>query len=183
MNYVAELGEMVVADSSLFHSGQNLHQQAAHGVVAALMPSDEKAACAENPRVLGPEGEGGSGAVPPQRDKQQKFNVGTCLQEQEQIRVLTMLEGNVDRFAFSMEDIEPFKGEPMQLELNSEKPIFRPPHKLGQVEWDFVERQCAKLERLGFIRRSKQSKYASATVVVRKKDEEGNYTDFRQCGD
>ena len=25
--------------------------------------------------------------------------------------------------------------------------------------------------------------YASATVVVRKKDAEGNYTDFRQCGD
>ena len=91
---------------------------------------------------------------------QQKFNLGRCLQEQEQIRVLTMLEDNVDRFAFSMEDIEPFKGEPMQLELNSDKPIFRPPHKLGQVEWDFVEGQCEKLERLGFIRRSKQSKYA-----------------------
>ena len=105
-----------------------------------------------------------------QRDKQQKFNLGSCLQTQEQIRVLTMLENNVDRFAFSMEDIEPFKGEPMQLELNSDKPIFRPPHKLGQVEWDFVEGQCEKLERLGFIRRSKQSKYASATVVVRKKD-------------
>ena len=45
-----------------------------------------------------------------------------------------MLENNVNRFAFSMEDIEPFKGEPMQLELNSDKPIFRPPHKLGQLE-------------------------------------------------
>ena len=139
LNYVAELEEMVVADASLFRSTQNLHQQAAHDVVAALMASDEKAACAENPRVLGLEGEGGSGTVPFQRDKQQKFNLGSCLQEQEQIRVLTMLEDNVDRFAFSMEDIEPFKGEPMQLELNSDKPIFRPPHKLGQVEWDFVE--------------------------------------------
>ena len=95
------------------------------------MVVDQKAACLENPRVLGPEGEGGGRAVPPQRDKQQKFNLGSCLREQEQIRVLTLLEKNVDRFAFSMEDIEPFKGEPMQLELNSEKPIFRPPHKLG----------------------------------------------------
>ena len=25
--------------------------------------------------------------------------------------------------------------------------------------------------------------FASATVVVRKKNEDGNYTDFRQCGD
>ena len=31
--------------------------------------------------------------------------------------------------------------------------------------------------------KKEESKYASATVVVRKKDEEGNYTDFRQCGD
>ena len=71
----------------------------------------------------------------------------------------------------------------MRLELTSDKPIFRPPHKLGQVELDFVEAQCSKLEKLGFIRRSPQSQYASATVVVRKKDEEGNYTNFRQCGD
>ena len=43
--------------------------------------------------------------------------------------------------------------------------------------------QCSKLESLGFIQRSTQSMYASATVVVGKKDAEGNYTDFRQCGD
>ena len=78
---MAELEDMVVADASLFRSTQNLHQQAAHDVVAALMASDEKDACAKNPRVLGSEGEGGSGTVPPQRDKQQKFNLGSCLQE------------------------------------------------------------------------------------------------------
>ena len=50
---------MVVADASLFRSCQNLHQQAAHGVMVAMMASDEKVACAANPRVLGPEGEGG----------------------------------------------------------------------------------------------------------------------------
>ena len=54
--------------------------------------------------------------------------------------MLNMLEDNGDRFAFSMEDIKDFKGEPMRLHLNSDKPIFRPPHKLGQVEWDFVEK-------------------------------------------
>ena len=84
-----------------------------------------------------------------------------------------------------MEDLEPakFSGEPMRLELTSNKSISRPPKKLGQVELDFVEAQCSKLEKLGFIRSSPQSQYASATVVVCKKDEEGDYTDFRQCGD
>ena len=33
------------------------------------------------------------------------------------------------------------------------------------------------------MRKSVQTKYASATVVVKKKDDEGNYTDFRKCGD
>ena len=47
------------------------------------------------------------------------------------------------------------------------------------MEWDFVEAQCKKLEAMGFIQRSTQSLYASATVAVRKKDLEGNYTDFR----
>ena len=122
---------------------------------------------------------------PPQRDKPPKFNLGSSLQEKDQIKVLAMLEDNMDRFAFALEDINPqdFQGEPMQINLNSDQAIFRPPHKLGQVEWDFVEAQCKKLEMLGFIQRSTQSTYASATVVVRKKDEGGNYTDFRQCGD
>ena len=67
-----------------------------------------------------------------------------------------MLNANIDRFAFSMEDLEPakFSGEPMRLELNSDKPIFRPPHK---VELYFVEAECSKLEKLGFIKRSPQS--------------------------
>ena len=96
--------------------------------------------------------------------------------------MLQALEDNGERFAYCMEDIEPFKGEPMEINLNTYKPIFRPPHKLGQVEWDFVRAQCEKLAALGFIQRSTQSNYASAIVVVRK-DEHGNYTDFRQCGD
>ena len=115
--------------------------------------------------------ERGSERGPPQRDKEEdkkKFNIKASLQEQAQLKVLAMLEANNDRFAFSMKDLEPSKfiGEPMRLDLDTYKPIFRPPHKLGQVELDFVEAQCAKLEGLGFIKRSTRSLYASTTVVV-----------------
>lgn len=48
--------------------------------------------------------------------------------------MLRMLEGNDDRFAYYLEDIGPFKGDPMSIDLNSENVIFRPPHKLRQVE-------------------------------------------------
>ena len=137
----------------------------------ALLASEGSPRSTQNPRVLPAEGEGGSAPGPPQRDKGGggKFQIGACLQEQDQLRVLAMLDNNSDRFAFSLEDIEPFTREPLRIHLNSDKPIFRPPHKLGRVEWDFVQAQCRKLEALGFIQRSTQSMYASATVVVRRR--------------
>ena len=122
-------------------------------MVRALHASEATSGSTQNPRVLAAEGEGGSAPGPPQRDKGggPKFQIGACLQEQDQLRVLAMLDKHSDRFAFSLEDIEPFTGEPLRIDLNSDKPIFRPPHKLGQVEWDFVQTQCQKLEALGFI--------------------------------
>ena len=103
------------------------------------MASDQKAACAENPRGLAPDAEGGGISVPPQRDKQPfKYNLGSNLSAEDQIKMMALLDKNKDRFAYSLEDIEPFTGEPMRIDLNSDKPIFRPPHKLGQVELDFV---------------------------------------------
>ena len=138
LTYVAELKEMVAADPSLFASEGGLKRKAAEVVVAALLATEQKNGTPQNPRVLEPEAEGGSTQYPPQRDKQPtRFNLGTSMQEQDQIKVLAMLDTNVDRFAFSLEDINPkdFTGEPMTIILNSEQAIFRPPHKLGQVEW------------------------------------------------
>ena len=175
---------MLAADPAFFANNQTDVRTSAHGVLQALLATETSQAADATPTVLGAEGEGGEAPGPPQRDKaaRSKFQLGASLQEQDQLQVLAMLDNNSDRFAFSMEDLEPFTGEPLQIHLNSDKPIFRP-HKLGQVEWDFVAAQCKKLEALGMIQRSTQSLYASATVVVRKKDSEGNYTDFRQCGD
>ena len=177
--------DMVATPQPVLRSLSFLQQSAAATVVSALLASDSAVGSTQNPRVLAAVEEGGGNTCPPQQKKPEKtkFNLGASLQEQEQIQVLAMLEDNADRFAFSLEDIEPFTGEPLEIHLNSSQPIFRPPHKLGQVEWDFVQAQCQKLEALKFIQRSTQSAYASATVVVRKKDTEGNYTDFRQCGD
>ena len=164
---------MVLAPPSFFTSTSTTVRATAGQVISLLLAFD-----ASPTTDMPPEAEGGRIRGPPQRDKlekQNKFNMGASLQKQDQLKVLAMLNANNNRFAFSMEDLEPtkFSGGPMRLELTSDKPIFRPPHKLGQVELDFVEAQCSKLEKLEFIGRSPQSQYASATVVVRKKDEEG----------
>ena len=52
---------------------------------------------------------GGSARGPPRRDKgnKSKFNLGASLEQHDQLRVLAMLDQNVDRFAFSLEDVEP----------------------------------------------------------------------------
>ena len=183
LHFQKDLKQMIKADPSLFADNKSSLLTSAQSVVHALLASESSNLPDAPPNPLGAEGEGGSAPNPPQRDKAPKFQLGASLQEQDQLKVLAMLDNNVDRFAFSMEDLEPFKGEPMHISLNTKQAIFRPPHKLGQVEWDFVQAQCKKLEHLGMIQRSTQSLYASATVVVRKKDAEGNYTDFRQCGD
>ena len=112
-----------------------------------------------------------------------KWKVGGGLTERDQLDVLRVLSENNDRFAYQIDALERYTGPPMEIHLNTDNDIFRPPHKLEEKEWAFVGEQCEKLQNLGFIRRSTQSKYASATVVVRKKDEDGNYTDLRKCGD
>ena len=146
---------MVIVDDPLFPSTNIVARTSAGHVVAPLLASD----AANAPIPLPLKAEGGSARGPPQRDKEAdkvRFNVGASLHDQDQLKVLAMLNANNDRFAFSMEDLEPakFTGEPMRLDLNTDKPIFRPPHKLGQVELDFVEAQCSKFEGLGFIKRS-----------------------------
>ena len=125
---------MVAAPTSCFLSTSAVQKGAAGKIITALLALEEQT-------EIQPEAEGERVKSPPQRDKQNKFNLGASLQEQDQLRVLAMLNANSDRFAFSMEDLEPakYRGEPMHLELTSDKPIFRPPHKLGQVELDFVE--------------------------------------------
>ena len=54
---------------------------------------------------------------------------------------------------------------------------------MGKTEWEFVGANCDKLAQQGLIRPSHQSRYATTIVVVRKRGENGAYTDLRQCGD
>ena len=71
----------------------------------------------------------------------------------------------------------------MEIKLNSQKYVFRPPHNLDEKERTLVGEQCEKLEKLGFIGKLNKSHYASAAVAVRKEDEDGNCFNFRKCGD
>ena len=107
----------------------------ARGVIGQLMAAKD---AEYDPAKEAPEGEGGIPQDPLQRDKEKKFNLGPSLQEAEKIQMPRMLEENEDHFAYCLDVIEPFEGELMEIPLNSDRAIFRPPHKLGQVERDFM---------------------------------------------
>ena len=108
---------------------------------------------------------------------------GGGLTKAEKLKVVDFLEGHKADFAYSTADLGGFTGAPMEIPLTTNHPIFSHAYKLGKTDWDFVGENCSKLKQQGLIRPSHQSKYASATVVVRKRDEDGAYTDLRQCGD
>ena len=81
-----------------------------------------------------------------------KLKIGAGLTEKDKLRVLKILSENNDRFAYSLEELSQYTEPPMEIKTNSQKDIFRPPHKLGEKELTFVGEQCEKLEKLGFIR-------------------------------
>ena len=111
------------------------------------------------------------------------WKLGSQLSPGEKEGMVSFLESHVDSFTYSTANLGGFTGEAMEIPLTTNKPIFSHAHKLGKTEWDFVGENSGKLEQQSLIGPSMQSKYASATVVVRKRDETGAYTDLRQCGD
>ena len=81
----------------------------------------------------------------PQRDKvtpAPNWKIGGGLTERDQLNVLLTLKQNNDRFAYSLEDLDQYTGPPMEVRLNTDKDIFRPPHKLADKEWTFIGEQC-----------------------------------------
>ena len=110
------------------------------------------------------------------------WKLGGQLSPCEGKQMTNLLDLHKENFAFSVEDLGGFKGEPIEVPLTTDKPIFNHAHKLGETEWEFVGANCEKLAKQGLIRVYEQTKYAAATVVVRKRDENGDYTVW-QCGD
>ena len=82
---------MVTTPTSCFLATSTFQKGAAGKIIFALLASEKQT-------EIQPEAEGRRVRSPPQRDKQNKFNLGASLQEQDQLRVLAMLNANSDRF-------------------------------------------------------------------------------------
>jgi hypothetical protein len=85
-------------------------------------------------------------------------------------------------FAFSMKDLGALIGLGIRIELANDTPIFRHPYRYSDMERDLIQNQMLDLLEAGLVELS-HGEYASATVMLAKKNVHGNYKDRRMCGD
>jgi hypothetical protein len=73
-------------------------------------------------------------------------------------------------------------GPSIGIELVSDTPIFCHPYKYSDMERDLIRSRTLDLLEAGLMELS-HGEYASAIIMLAKKDVHGHYTDRRMCGD
>ena len=112
------------------------------------------------------------------------------LQPEERAAVVELLEEFRDTFAWSIYDLSDtcIEGVEFEVDFTDDKPIWSPKRRYSQYETDLLkayveERLAAKLIAPLKLPPGVKEPFAAATVMPRKKDAEGNWTERRICGD
>ena len=96
------------------------------------------------------------------------------------------LEDLLDEFrdvqAADMSEMSTVIGEKFTIPVTDDTPIFKHQYRLAYAERDILKEQVEERLKCGFVRRS-VSPWASPTTMPPKKDEHGNWTLKRPCGD
>jgi hypothetical protein len=81
-----------------------------------------------------------------------------------------------------MKELGALIGPGIRIELANDTPIFHHLYKYSDMERDLIYSRTLDLLETGLVELS-HGEYASATIMLAKKDVHGNYTDRRMCGD
>jgi hypothetical protein len=81
-----------------------------------------------------------------------------------------------------MKELGVLIGPGIRIELANDTPIFRRPYRYSDMERDSIWNRTLDLLEVGLVELL-HGEYASTTVMLAKKDVNGNYTDRRMCGD
>jgi hypothetical protein len=84
-------------------------------------------------------------------------------------------------FAFIMKELGALIGLGIRIELASDTPIFHHPYGYNDMEKDLIRSRTLDFLEAGLVELS-HGEYASATVMLAKKDVHDNYTNRRMCG-
>ena len=82
-------------------------------------------------------------------------------------------------FAFSVQDLEGYKGKPIHIQLEDVHPIFQRPYRLSTFERIGVQARCQEILAAWLIEFSNMT---CATVMLSKKNIFGNWTKKWMCG-
>ena len=110
------------------------------------------------------------------------IEVGPIFTGAEARKVRALIRSYRNCFAFSLHDLEGYKGKHVRIQLEDDHPIFRRPYRLSTSERLGVQTRCQELLAAELIELS-NGEYACATVMPSKKDIFGNWTEKRMCGD
>lgn len=111
-----------------------------------------------------------------------EWKMGDHLTAKQKADLREMLDEYRDVFAHDMSEMTTVKGETFSIPLTDETPIFRQKYRLSQSENESLSEHIEERLKCGFVRPS-TSQWAFPTTMPPKKDEHGNWTLKRPCGD
>ncbi|GJP57637.1 hypothetical protein CLOP_g11269 [Closterium sp. NIES-67] len=119
---------------------------------------------------------------PPQVDSPPAWEMGDGLEEEQKGELRRVLEGARGAFAYSLKELGKCTIAEMEIELQSNEPVYQRRRRMSPGDRDIAVAKCAELLEAGLIRES-TSEYAAATVVAARKDLTGETLARRMCGD
>ncbi len=108
--------------------------------------------------------------------------MGPKLTGRKRRQLMQFLRAYRNCFAFNMKELGALIGPGIRIELASDTSIFRRPYRYNDMEKDLIRSQTLDLLEAGLMELL-HGEYASATLMLAKKDIHGNYTDRWMCGD
>ncbi|GAQ91872.1 hypothetical protein KFL_008720060, partial [Klebsormidium nitens] len=112
------------------------------------------------------------------------------LSEAQRERVVELLEAFRSIFAWTIYDLSDtsIEGVEFEVEFTDDKPIFAPRRRFSQYEHELLKPYCDEREAAKLITRLQlptggKEPNCAPTVIARKKDAEGNWTERRICKD
>ena len=102
--------------------------------------------------------------------KEYGFQLCPDLDEHKRYQVLEMLYRYKSVFARDMTEIKQCKGEPLKLELHTNRKMFKRQYRQSEPDKEEMGRQIKQMEDSGIIERSSSPYYKSPTYLVRKKN-------------
>jgi hypothetical protein len=108
--------------------------------------------------------------------------IGPTVIRDEMKEVRWLLQNYVSCFVFNLKELGQLKGQEVKIGLKDDNLIFRRPYGLSEMERAFIQAQTTTLMDASLMELLR-GEYASATVMLAKKDIFGNWIEWCMCGD